>query len=150
MSATTERGIGGSGPLGPVEDYSHKALAVPRRRSRRRLFERNDYLSDLRTLFSVDWAHPVGPIVVEGRAGVGKTALIGATCQMASEAGWVVLRARGDSLKTQVPFLILRRLLDFHEGSGGSAKNERPELITVLGCRHLSRSSRVSQAFSFV
>ena len=59
-----------------------------------RLLERNDYLSEMRVLLSSDWDRPVGPLVIEGRTGLGKTALLGAACQIALDAGSVVLRAR--------------------------------------------------------
>ena len=82
-----------------VRDRRHAPAAS--RRHRARLLERDDYLSELRALFSEDWGHPVGPIVVEGGTGVGKTAFLKAACQIAVDAGWTVLRARGDGLKAQ-------------------------------------------------
>ena len=53
-------------------------------------------------LFSDDWGHPVGPIVIEGPSGIGKTALIGAACQIASDSGWAVLKARGDHCRGSI------------------------------------------------
>ena len=90
-----------------------KALGTGRRH-RCRLFDRDSYLAELRLLFADEWRHPVGPIVIESRVGLGKTALIGAASQMAAEAGWAVLRARGDPLKEHAPLSLLRRLIDFH------------------------------------
>lgn len=110
MSSTLDRRTRGQRASGPPDGSPHQS--GDSRRHRWRLLDRDAYLSELELLFSRDWSYPVGPMVVEGVAGVGKTALAGAACRIAAEAGWAVLRARGDSLKTEVPHFTLRQLVD--------------------------------------
>lgn len=85
-------------------------------------------------LFSDDWGHPVGPIVIEGPSGIGKTALIGAACQIASDSGWAVLKARGDAFKAQDSYGILRQLTssDADEPSGGLSPDDQPGAIVAM------------------
>jgi DNA-binding CsgD family transcriptional regulator len=53
-----------------------------------------------------------GVLVVEGRAGMGKTAILDATCIAAQREGRLVLRARGSDLETDFAFGIARQLLE--------------------------------------
>ena len=53
-----------------------------------------------------------GVLVVEGRAGMGKTALLDATCMAAQRVGRLVLRARGSDLESDFAFGIARQLLE--------------------------------------
>lgn len=76
-----------------------------------RLFERESELTNLRPLFDSQWPHPVGPVMIEGEAGTGRTALLGAACKMASEAGWAVLRTRGQVTAHDEPLLGLQSLV---------------------------------------
>ncbi len=108
--------------------------SAPRRRSR--LLEREAVLTDTRALFSKSWEHPVGPIVIEGRSGVGKTAALRSVCHLASTTGWRVLRARADGSKAGVGGSVLEQLLA--QGAGGRAPEgaRRPvadELAAVVG-----------------
>ena len=117
----------------------HKTASGASRRHRARLLERDDYLSELRALFSDDWDHPVGPIVVEGGTGVGKTAFLKAACQIAVDAGWTVLRARGDGLKERAAFGVVKQLLSSQAGgatevtaAGGDAKDGAADLDRLV------------------
>jgi DNA-binding CsgD family transcriptional regulator len=76
-----------------------------------RLLERDLQLDELHGLFSDTHALPSVPIVVEGRWGVGKTALLNSAIAMATDAHWVVLRARGSEAESSSPFGIARQLL---------------------------------------
>lgn len=51
-------------------------------------------------------------IVIEGVAGIGKSALVAASATMAREAGCTVLRARGTELETAFPLGVVRQLLE--------------------------------------
>ena len=53
-----------------------------------------------------------GVLVVEGRAGMGKTAILDATCIAAQRVGRLVLRARGSDLESDFAFGIARQLLE--------------------------------------
>ena len=53
-----------------------------------------------------------GVLVVEGRAGMGKTAILDATCIAAQRQGRLVLRARGSELESDFAFGIARQLLE--------------------------------------
>lgn len=108
-----------------------------------RLLERETQLNQLRPLFSPHWRHPVGPIVIEGRAGIGKTALLGVACALAKKSGWTVLRARGDSYNTKVAYGILDRLVaSYSELHGTPADGEVTERASALVAR-LSEDSGV-------
>jgi DNA-binding CsgD family transcriptional regulator len=82
--------------------------------SRPRLFERDDFFSELRALLSSEWDRPAGPIVVAGRSGLGKTAFVGAACQIAREAGLAVLQARVEDFGGPVLGGVVERLLYSH------------------------------------
>ena len=53
-----------------------------------------------------------GVLVIEGRAGVGKTSLVDAACRHAEELGLEVLRARGSELEADFAFGVVRQLLE--------------------------------------
>jgi hypothetical protein len=76
-----------------------------------------------------------GVLVIEGRAGMGKTAILDATCIAAQRVGRLVLRARGSDLESDFAFGIARQLLErwctdtssderaaLFSGSAGAAK----------------------------
>jgi len=76
-----------------------------------------------------------GVLVVEGRAGMGKTAILDATCTAAQRFGRLVLRSRGSDLESVFAFGIARQLLErwctdtssderavLFSGSAGAAK----------------------------
>lgn len=113
----------------PDPSTDRRTQRAGRPEGRGRLLERETQLNQLRPLFSPHWRHPVGPIVIEGRAGIGKTALLGVACSLATEAGWTVLRARGDSYNTKVAYGILDRLLasspDLHSAPAAGETAER-------------------------
>jgi DNA-binding CsgD family transcriptional regulator len=53
-----------------------------------------------------------GVLVVEGRAGMGKTSILDAACMAARRVGRLVLRARGSDLESDFTFGIARQLLE--------------------------------------
>jgi len=53
-----------------------------------------------------------GVVLVEGGAGIGKTALVEVACGRAGELGWEVLRARGSELEAGFAFGVVRQLFE--------------------------------------
>jgi DNA-binding CsgD family transcriptional regulator len=68
-----------------------------------------------------------GVLVVEGGAGIGKTALLEAAVARAGAAGRQILRARGSELEGDFPFGVVRRL--FERRLAGATPAERRELL---------------------
>jgi len=68
-----------------------------------------------------------GLLVVEGGAGVGKTALLGAACRRAAGLGQDVLRARGSELEAGFAFGVVRQLFERRLASAGP--DEREQLL---------------------
>ena len=109
--------------------------------SRPRLFERDEFFSELRALLSSEWDRPSGPIVVAGRSGLGKTAFVGAACQIAREAGLAVLQARAEDVGGPGLGNVVERLLYSHVpdssagdtgGQVGLAERHLEDLIRSL------------------
>jgi DNA-binding NarL/FixJ family response regulator len=77
-----------------------------------RLIERDSELSELRSALD-DARRGAGRLVViEGVAGIGKTALVRAAQDAARDAGMRVLRARGTELERDFPFALVRQLFE--------------------------------------
>ena len=55
-----------------------------------------------------------GRLVLEGPAGIGKTALLSATCARAAEDGWRVFTAEATEVASQLAFGVARALLGVH------------------------------------
>jgi predicted ATPase len=68
-----------------------------------------------------------GVLVVEGRAGIGKTALAEQACQRAGELGHRVVRARGSELEAGFAFGVVRQLFERRLADAGAG--EREELL---------------------
>ena len=68
-----------------------------------------------------------GLVVLEGRAGIGKTSLLELACERAVKAGREVLRARGSELEAGFAFGVVRQLFERRLGSG--SETERAELL---------------------
>ena len=71
------------------------------------LLERDEELAAVETLLSAG-----GVLLIEGGAGIGKTALLHAACTHAGERGSAVLRARGAELETGFAFGVVRQLFE--------------------------------------
>jgi DNA-binding CsgD family transcriptional regulator len=65
-----------------------------------------------------------GVLVIEGAAGIGKTALVEAACSRAEARGDVVLRARGSELEAGFPFGVVRQLFERRLTSAGPRERE--------------------------
>jgi hypothetical protein len=68
-----------------------------------------------------------GVLLVEGRAGIGKTSLVEAACSRAEALGQEVLRARGSELEAGFAFGVVRQL--FERRLAGAAAGEREALL---------------------
>ncbi len=78
--------------------------------ARTRLREREGFLEELRASFH--GLSRVGPIMIQGESGLGKTALLNAACRMAREEQLSVLCARGSLLETSFSFGVVRQLFE--------------------------------------
>ena len=76
------------------------------------LFERDAELEAVRRAFARASEGAGGLLVVDGPAGVGKTALLDAARAAADEAGLLILRARGAELERAFAFGVIRQLFD--------------------------------------
>jgi DNA-binding CsgD family transcriptional regulator/tetratricopeptide (TPR) repeat protein len=83
------------------------------------LLERERELGRLRTLLSSALEGRGGVALVDGPAGIGKTRLLQATREAATECGLRVLTARGVDLERDFPYGVVRQL--FEAGVTGSA-----------------------------
>ena len=68
-----------------------------------------------------------GSLVVEGRAGIGKTSLVDVACRRARELGLEVLRARGSELEADFAFGVVLQLFD--RRLAAAAADERESLL---------------------
>lgn len=68
-----------------------------------------------------------GGLLVEGRAGIGKTALLDAACQRAADLGRDVVRARGSELEAGFAFGVVRQL--FERRLASVPESEREALL---------------------
>ena len=66
-------------------------------------------------------------LLLEGRAGIGKTSLVEAACARADELGHEVMRARGSELESGFAFGVVRQLLE--RRLAGAGKGEREALL---------------------
>jgi DNA-binding CsgD family transcriptional regulator len=96
-----------------------------------KLFERTSELAAIRELLRRG-----GVLVVEGGAGVGKTALLDSACAIAGQKRRIVLRAQGFDLERDFAFGIVRQL--FERYCAQASKRERAELFA--GSAHVIRS----------
>ncbi|MBV9325101.1 MAG: alpha/beta hydrolase fold domain-containing protein [Chloroflexi bacterium] len=87
------------------------------------LLERERELAAVQQLIE----HGGGVLLVEGRAGVGKTSLLDAAARNAREADWNVVQARGPQLETDFAFGVVRQL--FERRLAGMRVDEREMLL---------------------
>ena len=88
-----------------------------------RLRERERELAAVEVLLE----HRGGMLVLEGRAGIGKTSLVEVACSRADELGHEVVRARGSELESGFAFGVVRQL--FERRLAGAGKGERAALL---------------------
>jgi predicted ATPase len=88
-----------------------------------KLLERERELAALDELLELG-----GAVLVEGRAGIGKTALLEEACARAASLGREVVRARGSELEAGFPFGVVRQL--FERLVAGAEAGERDVLLS--------------------
>src|SRR3954454_4210105 len=123
-----------------------------------RLLERADELACIETAFSQARAGCGSFVVIEGPAGIGKTALLAAARTAAAHEGMRVLRARGVELERDFAFGVVRQLFepplaeasaleraDLLQGPGGVAAG----LLGLPGAPATNRDSSASVDPSF-
>ena len=71
--------------------------------------------------------HRGGVLLIEGRAGIGKTSLVEAACARAGELGHEVVRARGSELESGFAFGVVRQLFERRLAAAG--EGERAALL---------------------
>jgi DNA-binding CsgD family transcriptional regulator len=76
------------------------------------LLEREVELGELRDLLDAAEDHRGGVGILEGEAGIGKTALLSAAGEIAAGRGFLVLRARGGELERGFAFGVVRQLFE--------------------------------------
>ena len=96
-----------------------------------------------------------GVLVVEGRAGIGKTSLVEVACSRADGRGYEVVRARGSELEAGFAFGVVRQL--FERRLAGAGAGEREALLAgpaaavrPLLSGELAAESEVPRAFRTV
>ena len=123
---------------------SASALVLPadlpsQRSEREPLFERGVELARIESALAEAHGTRGTFVVVEGPAGIGKTALLDATRAAAADSGMRVLRARGTELERDFAFGVVRQL--FEPVLAEASEREQPNLLqATAGCR--SRPAR--------
>jgi DNA-binding CsgD family transcriptional regulator len=99
-----------------------------------RLLERSQFLRELEAIFSLSLKVPSRCIAIEGPSGSGRTALVNAACGAASNAGCLVLRARGGEVEKQTPFAVLHKFVESAAAypAGTKVTLEQAEAIEAL------------------
>ena len=87
------------------------------------LLDRERELAKLHALIEAVREGSGGLLLVEGPAGIGKTALLGEARELAREAGVVVMAASGGEMEREFPYGVVRQL--FEPGSGDCWCRER-------------------------
>ncbi len=89
------------------------------------LFDREDDLAALHAALTATIAGSGGVLLVEGPAGIGKTALLDALRRRAAASGMTVLAARGGELERGFGFGIVRQLLETALLGADTAERDR-------------------------
>jgi DNA-binding CsgD family transcriptional regulator/tetratricopeptide (TPR) repeat protein len=85
------------------------------------LLERDSELAAIESSLREAAGGEAGPLVIEGEAGAGKTALLGEGIRAAEASGFRVLRARGGEYERDFPYGVVRQLFEpvLDRGGGG-------------------------------
>jgi DNA-binding CsgD family transcriptional regulator len=116
--------------------------------SSERLLERDQALRELRDQFDDTNRLPPAPIVIEGRTGVGKTALLRSVHGYAADRGWHVLWASGSDVEAKSPFGVVRQLFASLRGPDASPSADR-EVEALLSDLVTGAASPLSTAAVF-
>ena len=86
------------------------------------ILERDGELAALSAAAAEARAGHGGLVLVEGPAGIGKTALLRAACARIRDADWQVLTARGLALEGDFPYGVVRQLFDPVRAAAGAGE----------------------------
>jgi DNA-binding CsgD family transcriptional regulator/tetratricopeptide (TPR) repeat protein len=100
---------------------------APGRPATATLLERNEELVRIESALEDARSGRGTFLVIEGPAGIGKTALLAATRATAAESGMLVLRSRGTELERDFAFGVVRQL--FESTLANASELERAELL---------------------
>jgi predicted ATPase len=92
------------------------------------LLERDEELGEIDAAIVAARDGRGGVLVLEGEAGIGKTALVRETCARAERSGMRVLTARGAELEGDFPFGVVRQL--FEPALHAVKRSEREDLLS--------------------
>ncbi len=74
------------------------------------MLQREAALAEIRHVLSGTWEHRGSPIVIEGRPGTGKTALLNASVKLGGDLGLRIGRAQCDIAESATPFAVVRQV----------------------------------------
>lgn len=97
-----------------------------------RLREREVVLRAVSDLVAGTWGHAGDVLVVEGPAGVGKTAVLNAACRIATEQAVAVTVARCSRSEMASPYAVARRLLAPGREFAAAEQDEDPLVVGAL------------------
>ena len=89
-----------------------RKLVTLRSVTSRELLERESELESIAALLGKARAGSGGILLIPGAAGVGKTEVLRSACRLASERGLKVVTARGTDLERDLPYGLLRQMVD--------------------------------------
>ena len=119
----------------PTDRRSHSPIGP-------RLLERKQILSELEAIFSRSLNVPSRCIAIEGPWGSGRTALLNAACGLAGVAGCQVFRARGGEIEQQMPYSVLRRLVEMAAANMGPDDVMRQRVAAIESLMEGAGSAR--------
>jgi DNA-binding CsgD family transcriptional regulator len=127
--------------LGDIGRWTRKHRPSLSRTANTRLVDRDSELADLSGRLDAVRTGPGSVVVIEGPAGIGKTALLGFACTRASDQGIRVLTGRASEFEQAYPWGVVRSLfapaLGAPDGEHGGLLAGAGRLADVaLGLRH--------------
>lgn len=120
-------GVGGHSCLGCWGAYTFSMAGSCQRPAGVGLLERGGELARIDQVIAALRRGHGGVLVIQGAAGIGKSALLGALCERATEVGLRTLVARASELERDFGFGVVRQLLEMRMVR--AAESERAELL---------------------
>jgi DNA-binding CsgD family transcriptional regulator len=99
------------------------------------LLERDEVIASVERLVEDVSAGRSGTLFLSGEAGLGKTSVVDLACELASDRGLAIGRARGHPLETTLPFGLLAQALDGVGGHGLLGEDEPSATAGVRAAR---------------
>ena len=124
MKVLVERSIGDGGA---AENRATSRMAGGARLAASRLLERGGELARVEEAIAALVRGQGGVLVIQGAAGIGKSALVRVLCEQAAESGVQTLTARASELERDFGFGVVRQLLETRVVRAG--ESERAEFL---------------------